>query len=232
MIDLHTHILPQMDDGSDSVTLSHRMLLALRQQGVQLLAATPHFYAYKEAPQTFLKRRQEAYDRLAPPEGSPEIMLGAEVAYFSGISRSDEMRKLRIGNSRLLLLELPFSDWSRTMVHEVLDIGKNLSLTPVLAHIDRYRRVAGFWQTLELFSHAGVLLQCNAEAIGKLFSRRLIGMVKDGQIQFLGSDCHNMTTRPPNMHKAVAKLEKSISLQTFDRRARRLLGSDRKEEHL
>lgn len=233
MIDLHTHILPQMDDGSSSTEMSHRMLQVLKQDGVELLAATPHFYAHKESPQTFLKRRQEAYECLAPPEDSPEILLGAEVAYFGGISRCEPMQELCIGDSRLLLVELPFSPWSKTVVREVMELGKNLSLTPVLAHIDRYRTNDGFWEALELFLRAGVLLQCNADAIGKFFfSRRLIRMIQDGQIHFIGSDCHNMTTRPPNLQKALRKLEKSISLQMFAQRARCLLSSDRKEERL
>ena len=60
MIDLHTHVLPGMDDGSRSPEESARMLRELAAQGVTLAAATPHFYAGENSPDRFLRRRKEA----------------------------------------------------------------------------------------------------------------------------------------------------------------------------
>lgn len=81
MIDLHTHILPGMDDGSRDVLESLAMLEASAAQGVGLVAATPHFYAEENSPERFLSRRAEAAQRLraALRPGLPEIRLGAEV---------------------------------------------------------------------------------------------------------------------------------------------------------
>ena len=79
MIDLHSHILPQMDDGSRSVDESLQMLAALAAQGVTDVAATPHFYASENSPERFLARRRHAWQRLAPhlTASLPTVHLGA-----------------------------------------------------------------------------------------------------------------------------------------------------------
>ena len=64
MIDFHSHILPGMDDGSQTVEESLTLLEMLRAQGVDTVAATPHFYARENSPEVFLRRRREAWERL------------------------------------------------------------------------------------------------------------------------------------------------------------------------
>ena len=89
MIDLHSHILPGMDDGSQSPEETAALLGMLQKQGVTTLAATPHFYA-RETPESFLQRREEAAAHL-PCTESPAILLGAEVAYFAGMGSSEAL---------------------------------------------------------------------------------------------------------------------------------------------
>lgn len=67
MIDFHTHILPKTDDGSRSTDESVKMLLALKEQGIDAVAATPHFYANDESVEDFLKRRQASFEALKAP---------------------------------------------------------------------------------------------------------------------------------------------------------------------
>ena len=84
MIDIHSHILPGIDDGSQSVEESHALLALLREQGVETVVATPHFYADRNDPENFLRRRKEALARLDHGETEmPRILLGAEVAYLT-----------------------------------------------------------------------------------------------------------------------------------------------------
>ena len=65
MTDFHAHLLPEIDDGSDSVTTSMGMLQLWREQGIERICCTPHFYASSDRPARFLARRQEAYEKLA-----------------------------------------------------------------------------------------------------------------------------------------------------------------------
>ena len=84
MIDLHTHILPNVDDGSSSLEESLALLRMLASQGVTLTAATPHFYAASDKPEQFFLRRESAWQQLsaAMESGMPCVLLGAEVAFY------------------------------------------------------------------------------------------------------------------------------------------------------
>lgn len=218
MIDFHSHFLPKMDDGSRSVEESCAILRESARQGVTTIVATPHFYATREAPESFLRRRSEAFSRLCPSEDFPQILLGAEVAYFHGISRCDSLDGLNIEGTGLLLLELPFEPWSNAVVEDVCSIKANTGFTPVLAHYERYRKLAGFACHVERMRSAGALIQSNAENfLGVLGSRRAVKCLNAGEIDFVGSDCHNMSSRPPNMAKAIKKAPKisEISLLPY-----------------
>lgn len=113
MIDFHSHILPAMDDGSRNIEESLQMLRMLQEQGVERVIATPHFYADENPPDVFLRRRADAWEHLRAhlTQGLPHVLLGAEVHYFQGISRTAQVRQLCIQDTGVLLLEMPFSGW-------------------------------------------------------------------------------------------------------------------------
>lgn len=217
MIDIHTHILPQMDDGSSSPEETAALLDQLWQQGVTTVVATPHFYATKETPDAFLKRRQEATGRILPvTENQPQLLLGAEVAYFSGIGTCGAIIPLQIENTKLILIEMPFATWSERMVREICDIPAQLGLIPVLAHVNRYRRRDQFPKYLQKLADSGVYFQCNAEAFQTSVSRRwALNLLKKGHLHFLGSDCHNLTSRPPQLQQAREIIEKKLGAAYF-----------------
>ena len=125
-----------IDDGSDSIETSHKMLDMLKQQGIEQIIATPHFYAHRSKNiQFFLEKREEAYRLI----GSPEyIRLGAEVAIEHGISDMTGIEKLAIQGSDLILLELPYTGYSSWMEEEIYNIAITYKLKPVIAHIHRY----------------------------------------------------------------------------------------------
>ncbi len=211
MIDLHTHILPGMDDGSKDAAESAQMLTLLQQQGVTAVAATPHYYAKRESPEDFLRRREEAAARL--PETPLPILLGAEVAYFPGMGNCWELTDLQLGDTGLLLVEMPFIPWTDQMIREVCSISTWLGLTPVLAHVNRYRRGDQFPKYCRKLLENNVLFQCNAEVF-ETFTGRLwaIRQLKQGNLHFLGSDCHNTTNRAPNIHLAAAAMHKKLGI--------------------
>ena len=224
MIDLHTHILPGMDDGSANVEESTALLATLKGQGVDTLAATSHFYADREDPDHFLCRREQA---LASLYTDLQILPGAEVAYFPGMHQSEALKDLCIGASQLLLVEMPFRIWSDRVIREVLAIREQQGLQVVLAHVDRYRGRECMGRWAQTLLEEGVLFQVNADALLKTFGTgSLMAMVRSGNIHFLGSDCHNLTNRAPVIGAAVAKLSRKLgdeALQTLDAQARELL---------
>ena len=228
MIDIHTHILPGMDDGSSSLEESLSMARESARQGVRLLAATPHFYATQEDPNSFLRRRERSLALLesAWQDGFPTLLVGAEVRYFDGISRVEKIAHLTLDHTRILLLEMPFTSWSRRMVEEVAELQRSRGLQVLLAHVERYLKDQDS-QVWEMFRQNGVWMQCNANFFLRWQTKRKAqALFKKGEIQMLGSDTHNMTSRPPNLALAREVLVKSLGQavwRSFERQSYALL---------
>ncbi len=212
MIDWHCHVLPKMDDGSRSVEESLKLIEMQQAQGVETIVATPHFYANDESVEAFLQRRKASFDLLKQslPENSPKIILGAEVRYYHGISKFKDLKALRAEGSEVLLLEMPFSKWTEYMVRELTEISLMGDVKLVLAHIERYLSL----QSRELWDYilgSEIFTQVNASFFASsLTRRRAISMLRRGEIHFLGSDCHNLTSRYPKLDKAQDVIKKKF----------------------
>lgn len=210
MIDWHSHVLPAMDDGSRNVEESLSMLRALQSQGIRRVIATPHFYANDESVDRFLERREQSYSRLCGhlTDELPQVMLGAEVRYYAGISRMDGFERLKIESSQFLLLEMPTSQWTSYTVGELRELAGMRDIRFVLAHIDRYFALQ-HRGVLEALCGYGLLMQGNADFFNSMKSRRkALHLLQDGRLHFLGSDCHNMTSRPPRIGDAYQIIAK------------------------
>jgi len=229
--DLHGHFLPGMDDGCKTAEESIQVLQSSYAQGIGRMFATPHYYPV-ETVDAFLERRQAAYGRLMEHMADsnapmPEICLGAEVAYRAGISREDGLDKLCLGNSRYLLLELPFRQWDSNVVRDIQIMCSTRGITPILAHVERYLDLQSR-DSLESVLELDVLAQMNTGNILRFSNRRMAKkLLKNGVVQLLGSDCHNLTTRPQNLGPAAEYLKKhgmedilrsigDFSMQIFD----------------
>ncbi len=212
MTDFHTHILPEIDDGSRSVEESIKMLEKMASSGIKRVIATPHFYANENSIDEFFKKREEAYEKLKPhlKEDFPEIVLGAEVRYYDSISSFEHLDKLCIKGTDLLLLEMPFSKWSRFSFDELLSLCLSGKFTVVIPHIERYLPFQDKTKMDMLFAN-GMLAQMNANDFLSFFSRKkAIKNLKNQMVQFLGSDCHNLTSRPPNLAEAVEVIKNKL----------------------
>lgn len=208
MIDFHAHILPNVDDGPSEMEESLSMLRWSFLQGVDVVVSTSHFYAYEEYPHRFLERRNGAYQALQDamrqcPGAYPEVVLGAEVLYFPGISDAEEMESLMIGSSRSILIEPPMAPWSNGMLDEIVRLGENFRCVPVIAHVDRYMQLLRDRRLMDRVRERDLLVQVNAAYFLNPKTRRAaIKHLKKGNIQLVGSDCHHLESRAPNLGPA------------------------------
>lgn len=219
MIDWHSHILPQMDDGSRNTEESIALLRLLLEQGIKTVIATPHFYADTESVESFLQRRTAALENVSRHlfEGAPEIIAGAEVKYYPGISRMSGLERLTLSGTNLLLLEMPFSKWTEYTVRELTQLSGNTQITFILAHIERYLSFqnAEIWNRL---CESGVLMQVNSSFFTDFFTRKkALSLLRQQAIDFIGSDCHNLTSRPPNIGKAFEIISKKLGTDFTNR---------------
>ena len=220
--DFHTHVLPEMDDGSKSVSESMAMLRKAFHQGITHVVATPHFYPQKNTPEEFLRRRQIAEDRLreqmARESDLPALSVGAEVYFYPGMSDSDALSQLTIGKNRYIMLEMPPFTWTEYLYQEVQGIYEKQGLTPIIAHIDRYIRPFRTHGIPRKLEELPVLVQAN----GAFFLDRgtasfALRLLKADRIHLLGSDCHNMTDRAPNLGEAARVIENRLGAGTLRR---------------
>lgn len=217
MIDFHTHILPGIDDGAKDVSVSAAMLETEKEQGVNEIVLTPHYYGKFYSPTDFVRRRAAAYEKLlAVAAGEFFFTLGAEIHFSDTLSVNAECRKLAIGDTRYALVELPFGEkWSGSLFTRLRYFMDETELTPVIAHICRYPQLRKNPEALLRLAEMGCLLQVNASAFcDKDSSGFAFAALKHNLVHCLGSDCHNVTNRAPDLKRA----EEAIAQAGYDDR--------------
>ena len=208
MTDLHTHILPGMDDGAVSPEMSLAMLRMEREQQVGTVAVTPHCVLSREQPEEFLKRRARSWDILRKTveqsgEPVPEIRLGAEVAWQTVMPGIRDLERLCYENTGYILLEPPAGRWSPRLLHDLWSFRQGTGLVPVIAHLDRYLPYQERGCIRELLAME-FPLQFSAHSLFRFFLRRnVLRVIPSCQLPMLISDCHNLTSRPPDLRMGL-----------------------------
>lgn len=202
-IDFHAHILPKADHGSDGLETSLKQVSLAKEAGIDILAATPHFYPISDTAEAFLARRDHCWAELRGKLGkdAPQILLGAEVQLCRGIDHLQQIRELCLGGTNVLLLELP-GDFRFKQFERSLDaLRYDCKLKVVIAHVDRYPELA------EPILDAGFMGQLNASSLCTLFKKkRYYDWIENGSIVALGSDLHGTKTGYSEFLRAKEKL--------------------------
>ena len=222
MTDLHSHILPGIDDGSASVAESIAMLQQEAAQGVTHVVATPHFYPRYETPDAFLAKRDQAEALLRREmekyPGLPALSVGAEVYYFRGISESEYLPRLTTQGKSCILIEMPHTHWTDAMYAELEAIWTRWGIRPIIAHIDRYIapfRTHGIPERLERLP---VLVQANGDFfLDKSTASLAMRLLRRDRIQLLGTDCHGIEARKPNLGPVVERIRQKLGQEALDR---------------
>lgn len=222
VIDFHSHILPGIDDGSASVEESIALLRMAARQGVRHMVATPHFYPRYDDPAHFLQKRARAEAMLRGEMEKypdlPQLTVGAEVYFFRGISESDFLPQLTIMGKRCILIEMPHGHWSEEMYRELADIWEKRRILPIIAHVDRYIAPFHTHKIPQRLAQLPVFVQANADFfLNRSTASMAMRMLKGDQIQLLGSDCHNLESRRPNLGEAVKSIEAKLGRDALDR---------------
>lgn len=232
MIDFHTHILPAIDDGSRDINQTMELLHQAREQGIGYILATPHFYASRDSAQRFLKKREESLCKVKELSKEetwmPEIRAAAEVYYFPGIGKADILPELCMEGSRLLLLEMPFAQWTSGMYRDVEEILEKQKLTVMLAHVERYYEFQKDKRIWKDMFELPVYAQINAGSFMRHGKRGFaLKFIKSGHQVLIGSDCHNPQIRPSNLKAGRDVISKKLGegvLGEIDERGRLLWG--------
>ena len=206
MIDVHTHILPAIDDGAKT-QLDARLLLETEvAQGVEEVVFTPHYYGKKRPIQSFLKLRDEAWQKIQEdiPNGL-QTRLGAEV-HFTGVNdpTHDALCKLAIEGTSCVLIELPFvKKWRKSLFTKLYEFITDTGYTPIIAHAERYVEFLKTPALITKLIDMGCLIQLNTSAFLEKKTRRFaLAMLKNGLVHCLGTDAHDISVRVPDYKTA------------------------------
>ena len=219
MIDFHSHILPNLDDGPKDIETSLEMLKSAKADGIEKVVSTSHIYITdEESIDKFLIKRENAYNALKDATNScksdlPKIVLGAEIHIRRGIGDYQHLDSLKIEGTDYILLEMPYSQWKEGHLETVYDI-KSRGLIPIMAHIERFYEYRDMFDDLKSI---GVKFQVNADSfLEKQSAKLMYDLFQNGYIHLLGSDMHNLDSRKNNLKEAYQVIAKKFGKEYSD----------------
>lgn len=212
--DIHTHILPGIDDGAKDLEEAKDLLLLSHSQGIRSLWLTPHYYAQSETIDLFLEKREQSFRLIKPYLDAQNFnyRLGAEVYLSSVLLNFIGLDRLCISGTDFLLIELPYQGYSvEQQINMIKQLIEDYPVRIILAHVDRYdflRREKNLKKFLEL----GVELQLNLSFLDHPGRQRKkwLEYLRLGHIRFLGTDTHNMRGRRPIVDKYWPELKRQL----------------------
>ena len=223
--DIHTHILPGIDDGSPNLAATEQMLQRLVSQGVENLCVTPHFFSKEQSIASFLKGRDAALKKMlsiVPPE-IRKVIPGAEVAYFPGMLHCEELGKLCYEGTSTLLLEMPYEDWDRQTADEVVDLVMEGKYRVILAHPERFADSKINQMYIVEFAQLPMAFQANGNPFLHRFGKnRALNILRLSDTPMLASDTHDLRGRTPQTREAGDVVRKALGtefLRQMDRNA-------------
>ena len=223
LVEVHSHILPGIDDGSPDVETSLKMIDMLKKQGVKAIVLTPHYYSDSISYDDFVARRNNAYNLLKSslPLESPKLILSAEVYISKYLFNNSSLDEIKIGNSDYALIEHPFScDFSQDIYDRLLNLNYDYGIKPVLAHIERYPAFMDDADLLDEYIDMGCLAQVNINSFvdsPRHIRKKLFKFLEAGRIHLIGSDCHNLTSRKPDFESGIHEIEKKCGFDIINR---------------
>lgn len=222
ILDIHSHILPGIDDGASCGRMSVEMLRAASAQGIRRVIATPHYSAcFQNADPARIKGLCRGLNRKAEKEGIPcRVYPGQEIMYSeNALDRLSRGELLTMAESRYILIEFEPSV-SYSFIYMAIRNCTTQGYSPILAHAERYRSIYEPEKVQGLIDQ-GAYLQMNFRSVAGRWNdstaRWCRKMLKQKNIHFLGTDMHNMTTRAPDVTWTLKWIERHLEADYSER---------------
>lgn len=205
MVDIHTHVLHDIDDGSQSLENSLAMLAEMTKLGVHTVVCTPHFNYRTVSPEEFLELRDqrmlELRKAIANRGIDVEIISGCELKLGKRMLTLESAREFCIGETRNILVELSASTlWDDAYFDMLINFCDYYNVMPIIAHVEKYMSVNKSLKYADRLIELGAVLQLDASSLNeKLYRRTAKKLLKKGYISVIASDTHNLTARPPHV---------------------------------
>lgn len=217
MIDIHSHIIFNIDDGAASIEESITLCRQASENGYKKIVATPHFTDYRNIDRFVLERDSKLdliRERLAEEKIDITLYPGAELFLSRGIFTAGDLDALTINSSHYMLCEFPLGPFN---VRSGLEMLSELTLrgyTPIVAHPERYHEFRRNYEIIYGLVDQGVIFQVNADSLAGNIDRtaRSISaeLIQEGFAKFIGSDAHDANRRNLNIRKRISAFPSEI----------------------
>ncbi|MGL4253940.1 MAG: tyrosine-protein phosphatase [Fusobacteriaceae bacterium] len=213
MIDLHSHILHGVDDGSRDIEESLEMIAAAKELGFRGIVCTSHYKKGRAENESYHERFLELKERVKRENLEMELYLGNEM--FLGMGEIEDLKEGKINSyngMEYLLVELdPMMPYlpAKTALEKIIKMGYK----PVLAHIERYREI----KTGELIQlrEMGVLFQVNIISMGNASRERVLKFLERGMVSFVTSDAHRRDKRSYLLKRELDEIREILGEENY-----------------
>ena len=240
-VDIHCHILPGVDDGSQTPEETKAMLQKAWDEGIQIMVATPHYHKQRGKNDIELIKKQLLLTRKLAKEVNPkmQICLGMEIYYGEDVPELlKEGRVVSIRKSRYILVEFSPGDEFQYILNAVRKLQMS-GHTVIIAHIERYNCLRKDISNVEYLREMGAYLQVNTGSItgsyGRSEKKFLREVLKAHLVQLVGTDAHGSERRTPKMQEAYKEVVKrcgeEYADQIFGQNAKKVLRNEEIDEY-
>ncbi|MBS1341098.1 MAG: capsular biosynthesis protein [Clostridia bacterium] len=216
MIDIHSHIIPNVDDGARSVEETFNILKEAQEAGFTDVILTSHFLLnyYETNAQELIFWKEKLQEVLKKQGTKINLHSGMEIYITNQMEELLENKKiLTLANSGYMLIELPLATNVKYFDYVVYYLEAK-GIKPIIAHPERYKCVQKDPDIVEEYIEKGCLIQCNYGSIVNLYGREaektIKTLLKKNQVHFLGSDVHRENGTYLIILDAIKKIRKII----------------------
>lgn len=215
LYDIHCHLLPNVDDGPDSMEESLALLSLEYSQGVRGILLTPHFRRgiFETAP-SVIRQRYAELKKIAEDRW-PDLKLYLGWEYFACQEMKKDLRtnNFHIENTPYVMIEFSVSHNQKFILNRLREV-QTVDLIPIIAHIERFPAIVRDKALLQNLKQSGVLFQVNASSLigkeGRFVKSCCAKLLKHGMIDLIGSDAHDLHDRIPRLQECSRYLAKKV----------------------
>ncbi len=223
MIDLHCHILPNMDDGSENSHVSLEMAMMAEQNNINVIVATPHFTDYNNVDEFVYIRNDKAValnEDIRKAGCNVAVACGAEVFLDSHIFTADSLDELTINGSKYMLCEFTLKPFDTQKAVLYVDELLSRDYIPIIAHPERYVTFAQNPQIVNELWDMGCRFQINASGLagsgGRAMQDFSLELIQRGFADFVSTDAHSATVRRNNMLDKIRDFPEELSQEQIE----------------
>ena len=224
MIDIHSHVLFEMDDGAESIDISIEMCDDSYQNGCDVLVLTPHLMDFRDIDE-FVTERNARIDILrkvlAEEEIPLELCAGAELYLTDQIFDADNLDSVTLNGTRYILCEIPMGSFDTRNVVKWFDELISRGYTPILAHPERYYEFHQNFDLVDKILDRGVIFQVNLDSLigenGVAAQEMAIDMVCLGIAPLIASDAHDLDYRHTRLIEKLNELPEDIPEELIEK---------------